>query len=78
MNKERTFEEIAKSLSELKRENDPIIIKATDVEVVVLASKGYMIGGYILRAIHDIAEKYRVIYYVSSDAKGNPYVLIHL
>lgn len=78
MNKERTFEEIAKSLSGLKRESDQIIIKATDEEVKVLASKGYIIWGYMLKAIHDIAEKYMVKYYVTTDLNGNPYVKIYL
>lgn len=78
MNKERTFEEIAKRLSEVKREGDQIIIKATDEEVKVLAHKGYVIFWYMLRTIHDIAEEFMVKYFVSTDKNGNPYVLIHL
>lgn len=78
MNKERTFEEIAKRLSEVKMKCDPIIIKATDEEVVVLACKGYVIPNYILKAIHDIAEEFIVKYYVTSDIKGNPYVQFYL
>lgn len=78
MNKERTFEEIAKRLSERKNEYDPIIIKATDEQVKVIASKGYIIATYMLRAIHDIAEEFMVKYFVSTDKDGNPYVLIYL
>ena len=78
MNKERTFEEIAKRLSEVKREGDQIIIKATDEEVKVLACKGYIIFGYMLREIHDIAEEFMVKYYVTTDIDGNPYVMIYL
>lgn len=78
MNKERTFEEIAKRLSVVKTEQDTIIIKATDEGVEVLASKGYIISGYMLRAIHDIAEEFMVKYYVTTDIDGNPYVMIYL
>lgn len=78
MNKERTFEEIAKRLSEVKTEKDPIIIKATDEEVKVLASRGDIIHSYMLRAIHDIAEEFMAKYYVTTDIDGNPYVMIYL
>lgn len=78
MNKERTFEEIAKRLSEVKKKYDQIIIKATDEEVVVLACKGYIISDYFLKAIHDIAEEFVLKYYVSVNANGNPFVLIYL
>lgn len=78
MNKERTFEEIAKSLSKRKNEYDPIIIKATDEGVKVIASKGYIIATYMLRAIHVIADEFKVKYYVSTDKDGNPYVMIYL
>ncbi len=78
MNKERTFEEIAKRLSKVKVSCDHIIIKATDEEVKVLACKGYIIAGYMLRAIHDIAKEFMVNYYVSVNMDGNPFVMIYL
>lgn len=78
MNKERTFEFIAKRISEVKMKCDPIIVKATYEEVVVLACKGYIIPYYLLKAIHDIAEEFIVKYYVSADAKGNIYVKFYL
>lgn len=78
MNKERTFEEIAKRISEVKSKADQIIIRATDGEAMVLACKGYIIPYYLLKAIHDIAEEYIAKYYVSTDKDGNPYVMIYL
>lgn len=78
MNKERTFEEIAKRLSEVKREEDQLIIKATEENVKVLACKGYVIYNYMLRVIHDIAEEFKAKYYVKTDLGGNPYVIIYL
>lgn len=78
MNKEKTFEEIAKILSKRKHGCDPIIIKATDEEVKVIASKGYIIANYMLRAIHVVADEFKVKYYVSTDMNGNPYVMIYL